>query len=128
MGRVLPGVMVCAVAGILAGCAAPKAGPEAARVEGFVVSARDEITIELPENPTTGFQWTVVQAPAEEIMTIESSEFMPPSSELLGAGGRRLYRLRAQAPGETQLILEYRRPWEEDAEPADRKQYSFLVK
>jgi len=128
MGRVLPGVIVCVVAGLLAACAAPKARPETARVEGFVVSARDEITIELPENPTTGFQWTVVQAPAEEIMTIESSEFLPPSSELLGAGGRRLYRLRAQAPGETQLILEYRRPWEEDAEPADRKQYSFLVK
>jgi len=55
--------------------------------------ARFAITRELPQKATTGFRWTVVQA-----------------------------------PGETQLIPDYRRPWEEDAEPADRKQHSFPVK
>ena len=66
--------------------------------------------VELPGNPTTGYEWTVSQAdPAH--LRLAASAYAPESSAT-GAGGTYSFRFEALQPGSTALALAYRRSWE----------------
>ena len=58
-----------------------------------------KITVELKENPTTGYRWTISSID-EVFLEPESDEFLPPGQATPGAGGLRrfFFRARAQAP------------------------------
>ena len=64
--------------------------------------------IRLSENPTTGYRWAIVQF-SGKICAIIHDEFIPPVSNLLGAGGEHVWRLRAMAPGDCEIELIYAR-------------------
>ncbi len=66
------------------------------------------LDIRLPENPTTGYRWSVESLGG---MLLESDEFLPAGSGA-GAGGARHLRVRAQKPDRTQIALSLRRSWE----------------
>ena len=66
------------------------------------------LVIRLPENPTTGYRWSVESLGG---MLLEGDEFLPVGSGV-GAGGTRHLRLRAQKPDRTQISLTLRRSWE----------------
>jgi predicted secreted protein len=70
-----------------------------------------ELEVELPETPTTGYQWSVEQVPAgvEEVSQRFESREPPP---VAGGTGRRSFRLRVPVPGRYELAFVLRRPWE----------------
>ena len=71
------------------------------------------ITIELKENPTTGYRWTISNI-NEVFLQPESDEFLPPDQTTPGAGGLRRFLFRAKSAGSTQLTLINKRAWQRD--------------
>lgn len=76
-----------------------------------------EFTLALPENPTTGYRWTVAECGA--VLALAASSFDAPPPGPAGAGGLRRLRLTAVQPGRTRLRLLLKQPWLDDAS-ADR--------
>jgi inhibitor of cysteine peptidase len=74
----------------------------------------DTLTVEVPENPTTGFRW----APANldtSIVELRTDEFRPGGNTAVGAGGVRVFQFIVKAPGRTRLQLKLARAWEPGA-------------
>lgn len=65
--------------------------------------------VKLNENPTTGYQWTLNATAGLEIM---NDNYVPPSSDLLGAGGIHEWDIRTAASGTQQVTAVYSRSWE----------------
>ena len=63
-----------------------------------------KITIELPENPTTGHQWSI-DSVDEVFLVPEGDAFLTGAQMGLGAGGVRRFFFRAKGSGCTSLTL-----------------------
>ncbi len=72
-------------------------------------------SVVLPANPTTGFQWSVVQYDTN-LLTLDSSNFEKPHTNLIGAGGQMHYTFKLipgkKYPGSTIIQFKYSRAWE----------------
>ena len=100
------------IAGVLlTGCGSKK--PQTARLE-------------LPANPTTGYEWQVVQD--KELFDLDS-EYMEDKKdeEMVGAGGTQIFTLKPKEAGETNITFSYVRPWEEGVEPDSEVSYQVEV-
>ncbi|ARB91686.1 protease inhibitor I42 family protein [Legionella longbeachae] len=78
-----------------------------------VSSPSFEVT--LPANPTTGFQWSVVQY-NKKLLTLSNSSYEQPKTKLMGAGGQMHFIFTLQKgvnfPQSTEIQLKYARSWE----------------
>lgn len=97
--------------------------------DGRAVDARPgtTIVIELPENPTTGFRWSL-RSKVEPVLTTESDSFERPAEARPGAGGSRRFAFAASAPGEASILLWNWREWEGEGSVAKRYQVTVTVK
>jgi predicted secreted protein len=79
---------------------------------------RDEIHVRLPETPSSGYVWDLVD-PAAELIEVVADQFemADGNEDRIGADGIRHLWLRVVAPGSGQIRLELRRPWQADAAP-----------
>jgi inhibitor of cysteine peptidase len=87
------------------------------------VQKGDSVTVQLPENPTTGYRWSLDQIDQSALEPTKEPSFEA-AGLAVGAGGGRTFTFVAKTPGESDLALNLRRPWE-DKESARR---SFRVK
>lgn len=71
-------------------------------------SAGDFIVIRLSENPTTGYRWHVDTAGSLRLV----EDGFTAASGALGAGGERVFRFAAMAPGISMVEVTLRRSWE----------------
>jgi inhibitor of cysteine peptidase len=83
----------------------------------------DVISVRLEENPTTGYRWAVDELD-EQVLELQSSDFVGAQGGGAGAAGERRLTFRAKRAGTTALRLQYRREWEKE-NPAGR--YSVKV-
>jgi len=90
----------------------PVALDEAGEGRTVDVKAGTELTITLKSNPTTGYDWYVVEAPAA--LGTPDSKYVRPDEMAVGSGGRRRFTwmLPALPPGEHPIVLAYRRDFE----------------
>lgn len=72
-----------------------------------------KITIELAENPTTGYRW-IINWVDEVFLVPEGDSFLTDNRMGLGGGGLRRFFFRAKAPGRTTLSLINKRAWQRD--------------
>jgi inhibitor of cysteine peptidase len=81
---------------------------------GGSVSARlgDTVKLQLPENPTTGYLWTVGDVDARILKPI-ADEFQP-GGQATGGGGLRVFSFAASGNGSVTLRCRLARPWEPD--------------
>lgn len=84
----------------------------------------DSVVIALPENGTTGYQWSV--EPASDALVVESNEYRSPDSGAPGAAGERVVELRATRPGTTVVELRLQRVWETAA--TERRELAVTVR
>lgn len=86
----------------------------------------DTFAVALPANPSTGYTWgmTVPDVLEEEGAGSYASD-APPG--MVGAGGTMTWRFRAVRPGEGELVLVYRRQWEEGTPPVQTVRYRVVV-
>ena len=82
---------------------------------GALVQVRsgEKIAIELNENPTTGYRWTISSVD-ETFLASEGDAFVPPDQKTPGAGGLRRFFFRANREGSTALTLINKRAWQRD--------------
>ena len=89
------------------------------------------LSIQLPENPTTGFRWEIDSVNAgcsegSEIIIIESSLYTPNPHTGLGGGGERSIVCKGRRIGTTQLNLKLWQSWEGNASIVER--YSLTIR
>ena len=98
-------------------------------VEHISLNVGQTHRIELRANPTTGFSWY----PAKELLknaaiAIVNQGHTPDKTGLIGSGGTQFWEIKGKKPGTYTLILEYKRPWEKTAKPAEVKKFVITVK
>lgn len=89
----------------------------------FEVKSGSFVTVSLPGNPTTGYQWKFASPFDPVLLGLCRDSFLAaPEKEKLGAGGYRYLKFEVLAPGKAALDLKYVRPWEHNGEVKDRFQ------
>lgn len=97
--------------------------------ETIEVAVGEEFVISLDSNPTTGYSWEMTsQLPAW--LELIGSEYIPTPTEpqKVGSGGIEEWTFRANAAGTATVTFEYRRPWEKDQPPAQRKTFVIVAR
>ena len=79
---------------------------------------REEATLRLPENPSTGFRW-VVDAADPKLVHLEQGNYAS-TSNAIGGGGVVQWVIKAEAPGVTEAKFKRWRPWEGDSSVVER--------
>jgi len=77
-----------------------------------------EMLVRLGSNPSTGFRWQVEKVDEAVLQQVGMAQYEPaePGGTLKpGQAGQETMRFQATGAGQTNLILAYRRPWEDDA-------------
>lgn len=81
--------------------------------ESIVVTVGEEFALRLGSTPTTGYRWAVVEpGPSPDVVQLVDEVFEAPASDVPGAGGAQVFRLRAVGPGSAEIGLRRARPWE----------------
>jgi predicted secreted protein len=86
------------------------------------------LVVTLESNPSTGYQWELLENDESVLKQFGQPEFKPPEisgPRMVGAGGWEIFRFRASSAGQMTLQLVYHRPWEEGVEPL--KTFSLQV-
>ena len=91
------------------------------------VTAGQEFVIVLDSNRTTGYQWQSTGEPDKGIVQLLGSEYHSSETELVGAGGKEIWKFKALKQGETVIALKYVRPWEKDVPPVKYIQFTVIV-
>ncbi|MBR6204372.1 MAG: protease inhibitor I42 family protein [Candidatus Methanomethylophilaceae archaeon] len=80
--------------------------------------------VELKANPTTGFRWSVADDGGLKV----DERYVPDSrnKRICGSGGRTVYSLSADSPGEYRFVAQYGRSWE--SHPIKSIEVVLLVK
>ncbi len=89
----------------------------------------EEVVIKLESNPTTGYGWILNEKTDTSIVSMVGSEYVQSEEdeELVGAGGHEIFTFKALASGDTAIILNYERPWEEEEEPLETFEINISV-
>lgn len=133
MNHTIPAILgiVCLIAAAVAGCTgmgnggkgpAPTPSGTAIPVRTLVASEWQNgatvtvdpmttITLKLPENPTTGYQWNLTLTPG---LTVTGDTYEPSDTtgKLVGSGGTRIWQILAAGTGTQQIHAVYTRSWE----------------
>ncbi|MBS1839966.1 MAG: protease inhibitor I42 family protein [Acidobacteria bacterium] len=87
------------------------------------LSVDDTITLELLENPTTGFRWQI----SPDALVKCGDQFVLPTAVAAGQGGLRVLQFRATSRGTGVLKLQLSREWE-TAPPQRNIEIPYLVR
>ena len=90
--------------------------------QSFSAKSGDTLAITLPENPTTGYRWTVIQADSR-LLKPASDDFSQ-GGGAVGGGGARTFRFTAAGTGEASLSFALARSWESGT---PRQQFTIHV-
>ncbi|MEY2490378.1 MAG: inhibitor of cysteine peptidase [Verrucomicrobiota bacterium] len=83
-----------------------------------------QVRIDLPENPTTGYQWSLSDLKSG-VLALKSDDYAPNHPSSMGGGGIRQFLFEAASPGESKLCLKNMRAWE--GEEAAVKTFTVTV-
>lgn len=94
------------------------------------ISIGDIVTINLSENPTTGYSWAFsIEPESQNFISDISEKYIAPNNNLVGSGGIKEYSFKAINTGEITLTGYYRRPWEKlDKQNSEKVEYIFKIK
>ena len=83
------------------------------RDQGRIIEAHqgDVIVFRLEENLTTGYGWELGTIEGSTLELIDSTYIESPGI-VMGRGGMRVLRFMARSPGNQEIRLRLRRPWE----------------
>nr|WP_172653492.1 protease inhibitor I42 family protein [Legionella fallonii] len=78
---------------------------------------KGSFVVKLAANPTTGFQWSVIEYD-KKLLTLSGSQYQKPQTNLIGAGGQMFFTFTLNKgksyPDKTNLVFKYARSWEPD--------------
>ena len=82
----------------------------------FSPRLRDEIHVLLPETPSSGYVWQLVDAAPSVLALIDDQFETGDDHDVIGAAGTHHLAFRVAHPGATRIRLEKRRPWQQAGE------------
>jgi inhibitor of cysteine peptidase len=87
----------------------------------------DKLLVKLAANPTTGFTWVIASKEDDKLKSAGKPDYEPANKDkkIVGGGGTQTFTFTAQAVGEVQVEMQYKRPFEKDKDSA--KTYKFKV-
>jgi inhibitor of cysteine peptidase len=104
--------------------------PQAAADQTTEVGVEGYFEIVLDDDTSGELRWLFKEPPDEKLLKIIEERFDGPPADGEGGGGpgQRVWLFQAIAEGETELTLEYLRPWEEGVAPAKSMTYKISIK
>jgi inhibitor of cysteine peptidase len=127
-------LVVIAAAAALAGCGSlDRKSPTivtAAQDGGAVALQKgDTLVVTLEAKMATGYRWETVAGTGAVLSPLGTPDYLPEkvTPEMVGGPGEMVFRYRASAPGQTDLVLEFRRPFERGVPPAKSVRYAVSV-
>ena len=110
--------LLLAVLGMVVGCTSQEVSvTEADNGKTIELSQGQVLLLTLDSNITTGYEWDI-ENNNDQILSLESKEYVAPDTELVGAGGQEVYRFECVGTGQGTLTLIYHQPFD-TAEPAE---------
>ena len=73
-----------------------------------------KFVIDLPSNPTTGYNWHLKKFEHKDIESLDKTaegSYIAPDSKLMGAPGRQVFEFVAKHAGEAEIKLAYYQEW-----------------
>ena len=95
------------------------------------VAAGGSVTVTLESNATTGFSWALTENSDESVLQEAGHEYVAPETRgtpVPGKGGEEVWTFNALKEGTSTISMEYKQPWDEEAEPADTFELTVAVK
>ena len=88
---------------------------------GKTVEAKvgDYVVIELPENPTTGYVWTLDLKEGIDTLYLSDSRYTAAKESAIGGGGMRTFMVKVQSSGIATIEMKLRRQWEPESAATD---------
>ena len=83
----------------------------------------DKIILTLCSNPSTGFSWEY-EVTTANVVKEEGHDFEEPEEGLVGAPGKELWTFEAVERGNTEIQMEYSRPWE----GGTKAEWTYIIK
>ena len=77
------------------------------------VNLNKEFSLSFEANPTTGYRWEAIFD--KDFLELKSGIYEPYSLEIIGGGGKEKFIFNPTKPGETTIIMRYKRAWESNA-------------
>ena len=88
----------------------------------------EEFVIKLDANPTTGYEWQLVQSIDDSLVKFVNSDYVSDMTSLLGSGGKSVWTFKAVRAGKAQISFKYIRPWEKNTPPVKEATYIVDIK
>ena len=90
--------------------------------------AGQELVIQLPGNPSTGYTWEAKDLDAGMFQQVGEPVFVSSNTNLVGSGGTLTLTFRVLKTGPAALTLVYHRPWETNVAPLQTFSIKATVK
>jgi inhibitor of cysteine peptidase len=90
--------------------------------------AGQELVIQLPGNPSTGYTWEAKNLDAGMFQQVGEAVFAASNSNLVGSGGTLTLTFRVLKTGSAALTLVYHRSWETGVAPLQTFSITAVVK
>jgi len=91
------------------------------------IKTGETFTITLESNPTTGYQWMVLDVDEKILSQVGDAEYQSKGTVMPGSGGEETFTFKALKSGKTELLLGYERPWEEGVDPVESFTITVIV-
>jgi inhibitor of cysteine peptidase len=99
---------------------------EAQNGQSLTVRVDDVLALQLPENSSTGYRWSLDNVD-DALLALEDASYRA-ADQSVGGGGYAVWTLRAQSPGKARIEARLWRPWEGDRSVIRRFSLSVDVK
>ena len=94
----------------------------------ILATAGENFVITLNSNMTTGYHWELAKPLDKNKIELVSSNYIAPSTKLIGAGGKEVWTFKALKTGKASIFLKYVRPWEKNVAPASEKSFYITIR
>ena len=91
------------------------------------ISKGQEFAIRLVSNPTTGYGWQLTGINDNVVLVTNVYVADKAAEDVVGSGGHERWTFRATGKGESEITMEYRRPWETDIPPIQTNVFTVIV-
>jgi len=105
--------------------------PQAEQGATTEVGVEGYFQIALDDDTSGELRWLFKEPPDDALLKIIKEDFDGPAADPEGGGGgpgSRTWLFQAIAAGETEITIEYLRPWEDGVPPAKTATYKIVVK
>ncbi|HQV07421.1 MAG: protease inhibitor I42 family protein [Chitinophagaceae bacterium] len=95
--------------------------------DSLVIKVGKQLDIKLEAVMGTGYSWALEDSSFTNYLSIDTSFVMSKPQEKEGAKENQVFRFTGLAKGVVTIHFLYRRPWEKDKEPADKKTFTITI-